>query len=135
MKNFFLCHSFSGTNSCINEVLPGQHNYTDGQYTKIQVQMVREIWQNYGNLTEIWVDSGTDGLDGMMAQLQPEVANGPRTNPVMWGGTEGGHPSIQPGTGKYPDGSIWNMQDVGARRTARCGLPSCAIRSFSKSML
>ena len=74
MKNFFLCHSFSGTNSCINEVLPGQHNYTDEQYTKIQVQMVREIWQNYGNLTEIWVDSGTDGLDGMMAQLQPEAA-------------------------------------------------------------
>lgn len=108
MKSFYLCHSFTGANSCMETILPGQRNYSLADYTHIQVQMVKEIWQNYGNLTEIWVDSGTDGLDGLMAQLQPEAANGPRTNPVTWCGTESGHPSIDPGPGPY-GGDIWNL--------------------------
>jgi hypothetical protein len=40
MKNFFLCHSFSGTNSCMQEVLPGQHNYTQEEYTAVVKQQV-----------------------------------------------------------------------------------------------
>ena len=36
MKSFYLCHSFSGTNSCTKEGLKGQHNFTAEQYTQIQ---------------------------------------------------------------------------------------------------
>ena len=53
MKSFYLCHSFSGTNSCLKEVLPGQHNFTDEQYKEIVKTQVTELWTNYGNLTEI----------------------------------------------------------------------------------
>jgi alpha-L-fucosidase len=34
MKSFYLCHSFSGTNSCGQRVLPGQRNFTGEQYAQ-----------------------------------------------------------------------------------------------------
>lgn len=46
MKSFYLCHSFSGTNSCGSKVLPGQHNYTDQQYTDVVKTQVTELWSN-----------------------------------------------------------------------------------------
>ena len=36
-------------------------------------QQVTELWTQYGNLTRIWVDSGTDGLDDLMIKLQPQA--------------------------------------------------------------
>ena len=92
MKSFYLCHSFSGTNSCTETILPGQHNFTAAQYTAIVEQQVTELWSNYGALTEIWVDSGTDGLDDLMIKLQPQAV-GTKRNPTGWCGTESGHPS------------------------------------------
>ena len=44
MKSFYLCHSFSGTNSCGKSVLPGQHNFTDAQYADIVRTQVTELW-------------------------------------------------------------------------------------------
>ena len=40
MQSFYLCHSFSGTNSCTKEVLPGQHNFTQEEYTAVVKQQV-----------------------------------------------------------------------------------------------
>lgn len=71
--------------------------------------MVKQLWSNYGNLTEIWVDSGTDGLDDLMEQMQPHAVNSPG-NPVRWCGTESGHPSITPGPGPY-GGDIFSTDD------------------------
>ena len=58
MKNFFLCKSFEGVNSCGSTVLAGQHNLSDAEYSHVAEQHLSELWQQYGNLTEIWVDSG-----------------------------------------------------------------------------
>lgn len=103
MKSFFLCHSFSGTNSCMERVLPGQHNLTEAEYHRIATQHVTELWTQYGNLTEIWVDSGLGGLGELMVELQPQAVGTPG-NPTQWCGTESGHPSRYVGPG-----DIWNM--------------------------
>jgi hypothetical protein len=102
MKSFYLCHSFSGKNSCTKEVLPGQHNFTDEQYSAIVKEQVTELWTEYGNLTEIWVDSGLGGMSDLMVKLQPNAAGTP-LSPTRWCGTESGHPSKDVGPG-----DIWN---------------------------
>ena len=116
MKSFYLCHSFSGTNSCTKKVLPGQHNFTDAEYSAIAKKQVTELWSNYGNLTEIWVDSGLGGLGELMVELQPQAVGTPR-NPTTWCGTESGHPVQDVGNSSVwslggghfgdPDGTTW----------------------------
>mmetsp|Transcript_21178 Transcript_21178/g.46020 ORF Transcript_21178/g.46020 Transcript_21178/m.46020 type:complete len:474 (-) Transcript_21178:57-1478(-) len=116
MKNFKLCRSFSGTNSCMDTVLPGQYNLTDDDYKKVATEMVTELWTQYGNLTEIWVDSGLDGLGDLMIKLQPDAVGTPRS-PTGWCGTESGHPShdvgpqdvwsLGPGFHGDPNSSEW----------------------------
>ena len=44
MKSFFLCHSYSGTNSCGDKVLPGQHDLTAEQYAAVVNTQVTELW-------------------------------------------------------------------------------------------
>ena len=102
MKSFYLCHSLSGTNSCEEEVLPNQHNVSDSQYKDIVTQQVTELWTEYGNLTEIWVDSPLGGFGDLMVKLQPQAVGTP-ANPTGWCGTESGHPSHDVG-----GGPIWN---------------------------
>jgi len=102
MKNFFLCRGFTGASICSKTVLPGQHNLSLAEYTRIATEQVTELWTRYGNLTQIWVDSGDDGLGDLMVRLQPQAANTP-ANPVAWCGTESGHPSRDVGGGE-----IWN---------------------------
>lgn len=92
MKNFYLCRSFSGTNSCKDKILPGQVNVSDDEYRRVAKQQVAELWTQYGNFSRIWVDSGLDGLGNLMDELQPQAAGTP-ANPVSWCGTESGHPS------------------------------------------
>ena len=92
MKSFYLCHSFSGTNSCTKKVLPGQHNFTATQYADIVKQQVTELWTQYGEMTEVWVDSALGGFGDLMVKLQPQAAGTPE-NPTAWCGTESGHPS------------------------------------------
>ena len=101
MKNFFLCRSFSGRNSCVETVLPGQFNVSDAEYHNIVKQHVTELWTQYGNLTEIWVDSALQGFGDLMIKLQPTAAGTP-AHPNYWCGTESGHPSRDVG-----DGPIW----------------------------
>jgi alpha-L-fucosidase len=92
MKNFYLCRNFSGGNSCIDEVLEGQHNLTNNEYLAIAQSQATELWTRYGDLTEVWVDSKLMGLGELMAELQPRAAGTPVT-PREWCGTESGYPS------------------------------------------
>ena len=105
MKSFYLCHSFSGTNSCMDKVLPGQHNLTTEQYMDTVKVQATELWSNYGYETEIWLDSA-DTLNATMFGLQPDAAALQQTE--RWCGTEGGHPSDAPGPGPY-GGDIWSL--------------------------
>ncbi|CAE7474256.1 FUC1 [Symbiodinium sp. KB8] len=97
MKNFYLCHNFSGKNSCMEEVLPRQRNVSEQDYIRIARQQVTELWTKYGNLSRIWVDSGLGGLGSLMDELQPQAAGTPK-NPIDWCGTESGHPSRDVGS-------------------------------------
>jgi len=102
MKNFYLCRSYVGKNSCTEKVLKNQRNISDDEYLSIARQQVTELWTEYGNLTRIWVDSGLGGLGDLMEKLQPNAAGNP-SNPVGWCGTETGHPSEDCG-----GGPVWN---------------------------
>ena len=107
MKNFYLCRDFNGKNSCPKDILPGQHNVSEEEYLHIAKQQVTELWTKYGNLTEIWVDSGLGGLGPLMDKLQPQAAGTP-SNPYQWCGTESGHPSQDVGPG-----DVWSTGHVG----------------------
>lgn len=98
MKNFFLCRSFEGTNSCEETVLEHQYNVTDEEYHAIVQTHLTELWTNYGDLTEIWIDSKLQGFGGMLDRLQP-LAGGTPSNPRQWCGTESGYPSRDVGSG------------------------------------
>ena len=97
MKNFYLCKGFTGGNTCGTTVLPGQHNLTEDDYSKVAEQQLRELWGEYGNLTEIWVDSKLPswGLE-LITRLQPGAVGTPR-NPTLWCGTESGNPTAAMG--------------------------------------
>ncbi len=101
MKNFFLCRSFEGTNSCKQAVLEHQHNVTNKEYHSIVKTHLAELWTKYGDLAEIWIDSKLQGFGDMMDELQP-LAGGTPSNPRQWCGTESGFPSRDVGPG-----SIW----------------------------
>lgn len=105
MKSFYLCHSFSGTNSCMQKILPGQHNLTTEQYMNTVSAQATELWSNYGYQTEIWLDSA-DTLNATMFGLQPDAAALQQTE--RWCGTESGHPSESPGPGPW-GGDIWSL--------------------------
>jgi hypothetical protein len=101
MKNFFLCRSFTGQNSCTETILSGQHNATDDEYHSIVKHQLTELWTNYGDLAEVWIDSKLEGFGAMLDELQPR-AGGTPSNPRQWCGTESGFPSRDVG-----QGSIW----------------------------
>jgi alpha-L-fucosidase len=100
MKNFFLCRSFHGDNSCTANgiVLDGQHNVSNDEYHTIVKQHLKELYSNYGSLTEIWIDSKIQGFGPMLDRLQPD-AGGTPSNPRQWCGTESGFPSRDVGPG------------------------------------
>jgi alpha-L-fucosidase len=118
MKNFFLCRSFEGTNSCAQTVLNGQHNVTDEEYHDIVNVHLTELWTAYGDLAEVWIDSKLEGFGALMDELQP-LAGGTPSNPRQWCGTESGFPSKnvgpgpiwQTGTGFFGDPSSPNWVD------------------------
>eukprot|EP01043_Picozoa_sp_COSAG02_P047382 COSAG02_NODE_4537_length_5239_cov_3.381712_4_plen_510_part_00 len=105
MKSFYLCHSFTGDNSCTEKILPGQHNLTTDQYMDTVRAQATELWSNYGYQTEIWLDSA-DTLNATMFGLQPDAAALQQTE--RWCGTESGHPSKEPGPGPW-GGDIWSL--------------------------
>ena len=109
MKSFYLCHSFTGANSCMSKILPGQHNLTTEQYMDTVRVQATELWSDYGYQTEIWLDSA-DTLNTTMFGLQPDAAGLQETE--RWCGTEGGHPSTAPGPGPW-GGDVWSLDFSG----------------------
>ena len=125
MKNFFLCKSFEGVNSCGSTVLAGQHNLSDAEYSHVAEQHLSELWQQYGNLTEIWVDSGLPAwAEKLMHQYQPGAVGTP-WNPTLWCGTESGNPTAAMGPGDWWSTSSYEVmrshQTAGSTRNDSCG--------------
>ena len=82
-------------------VLPGQQNITQAQFESIATEHLRELWSQFGQLTEIWFDGGytadmKDSLRTLLSDLQPNAAGwngiGISKSPLLWVGTESGHP-------------------------------------------
>ncbi|KAK2595478.1 hypothetical protein QQS21_006818 [Conoideocrella luteorostrata] len=81
---------------------PGQVAITDDTYDQIVLDMLTELWGNYGKLTEIWFDGGysatqKDKLQKLLQSHQPQAVifngcdnNGTcvTPNPVRWIGNE-----------------------------------------------
>jgi hypothetical protein len=96
-------------------LLPGQVNVTQAQYEAIALGHVTELWTQFGNLTEIWLDGGCGSMcDAVGALVRRTTARGAAAfnggggttdNGVRWCGTEGGVPSGVP--------TVWS--------TAACG--------------
>ena len=125
MKNFFLCKSFQGANSCGSTVLPGQQNLSEAEYSYVAEQHLRELWEQYGNLTEIWVDSSLPTwAEKLMRQYQPDAVGTP-WNPTLWCGTESGNPTAAMGPGDWWSTSSYAVmrshQTAGSTRNDSCG--------------
>ena len=82
-------------------ILPGQQNITQEQFESIATKHLTELWSQYGDFTEIWFDGGytqdmEDNLTKLLQKLQPNAAGfggfGISGNPIVWVGTESGHP-------------------------------------------
>ena len=60
-------------------LVPGQAKVSQEQYGKIVVAQMRELWTNYGDLSELWFDGGcsvpgiADQVADMLKELQPHA--------------------------------------------------------------
>eukprot|EP00056_Hartaetosiga_gracilis_P003668 m.65889 g.65889 ORF g.65889 m.65889 type:complete len:586 (-) comp11539_c6_seq2:510-2267(-) len=108
-----LGHGFyysTGNNYYLNRInfapagplLPGMGNVTNDQYNALVFEHVKELWERFGSLTEIWFDHGyatsqKAALIKLLQQYQPHANGfggfGLTPNAVKWCGTESGHPS------------------------------------------
>ena len=83
-----------------SSLLPGQANVTQQQFEDIALAQVTELWTDFGNLTEIWLDGGCgricDKVGALVRKLQPTAVvfngQGVSDSPVRWCGTESGDP-------------------------------------------
>ena len=79
---------------------PGQGNVPQDLYNKIALAQMRELWSNYGQLSELWFDGGCipgleDEIDELSTMLQPcavYFGGCSKTNNLRWVGTESGEP-------------------------------------------
>ncbi|KAA0172032.1 hypothetical protein FNF28_00349 [Cafeteria roenbergensis] len=103
-------------------LLPGQLNITYTEFDQLVFEQVKELWSNYGALTEVWLDHGYTGsqqkrLQDLLATLQPHAVAfnglGVSNNPSRWVGTEDGtppYPVWSTGTSGQgdPTSKVWN---------------------------
>lgn len=82
-------------------LLPGQANVTQAQFEDLALAQVEELWTQFGDLTEIWLDGGCGAMcDRVGALVKATHARGAvafngggvSDSPVRWCGTEGGQP-------------------------------------------
>lgn len=82
-------------------LLPRQANVTQEQFEAIAIASITELWTQFGDLREIWLDGGTQQslqvpLAKLLAKLQPNALslNGEAISPSpgRWSGTEGNVP-------------------------------------------
>lgn len=96
-------------------LLPGQALVTQQQYEDICISLMTELWTQFGDMEEIWLDGGCGDLCDRVNALvkSTKAANavafngggGTSANPVRWCGTEGGSPN------GYP--TIWSTTTCG----------------------
>ena len=89
---------------------PGQANVTQAQYEDLALAQVKELWTEFGSLSEIWLDGGCGAMcDRVGALVRATLAKdavafnggGVSDSPVRWCGTEGGNP-VRAG------GAVWS---------------------------
>lgn len=82
-------------------LVPGQAKVSQELYGKIVVAQMKELWTNYGELSEIWFDGGcsvpgtNDIVSNLLEQLQPHAVyfgGCAKQNNIRWIGTESGEP-------------------------------------------
>ena len=91
-----------------DHILPGQHNVTQSEFENIALTHIKELWSQYGNLSEIWFDGGYTSdvkadIKRLVKKYQPNAAvfngYGISKNPLCWVGIESGKP---------PSNGIWS---------------------------
>jgi alpha-L-fucosidase len=106
--NFYLNVHTGGTVGTNATLLPGMQNVTQSEFEQISLAQLRELWTNYGALSETWFDGGwaptmAMRLKALVQELLPHTAAfggfGVSDNPVKWVGTESG----------LPVGPIWSL--------------------------
>ena len=106
--NFYLNVHSKGMVGSNATFLPGMQNVTQSEFEEISLAQLRELWTNYGSLSETWFDGGwaptmTARLKALVHELLPRTAAfggfGVSENPVKWVGTESG----------LPQGPIWSL--------------------------
>eukprot|EP00696_Hemimastix_kukwesjijk_P013511 gnl/Hemi2/2691_TR946_c0_g1_i1.p1 gnl/Hemi2/2691_TR946_c0_g1~~gnl/Hemi2/2691_TR946_c0_g1_i1.p1 ORF type:complete len:464 (-),score=186.79 gnl/Hemi2/2691_TR946_c0_g1_i1:114-1481(-) len=105
-----------------NNPSPTQANITQETYDRVVLAQLTELWQQYGDLDEIWFDGGytqslASNITSMLNKLQPHASifngYGLTSNPIRWIGTEAGvapDPNWSTGTsndGGDPDSPVW----------------------------
>ena len=98
-QNYYLN---SGHGIVLNTTLvPGQAKVSQELYGKIVLAQMRELWTNYGALSEIWFDGGcsvpgiSDDISNLLEELQPQAVyfgGCAKHNNLRWVGTESGEP-------------------------------------------
>jgi hypothetical protein len=77
--------------------LPGQAVVDQAQYETLALAQVTELWTQFGNLTEIWLDGGCGAMcDAVGALVEKTNAKdavafnggGVSASPIRWAGTE-----------------------------------------------
>ena len=107
-----------------NYTIPGQVNVTKEDYEIMALAHLRELWTNYGNLTEHWFDFGytesiKQRLSHLLQELQPDMivwkGEGITKSAISWVGTESGFPDgddiwstgCEGGNPGHPDSPDW----------------------------
>eukprot|EP01129_Flabellula_baltica_P000871 TRINITY_DN10801_c0_g1_i2.p1 TRINITY_DN10801_c0_g1~~TRINITY_DN10801_c0_g1_i2.p1 ORF type:complete len:276 (+),score=41.57 TRINITY_DN10801_c0_g1_i2:24-830(+) len=83
-------------------LLPGQVRVTQDEFEEFAYKQIEELWMNYGDLGEIWLDGGYETdlkgrITNLLSKYQSDAAvwngYGVSKNPIRWDGTESGKPS------------------------------------------
>lgn len=130
LTNNFYLNLFSFKVRDPSTLIPYQVNITQEQWEVLALESLKELWTSFGNLTEIWLDSGSPlemktNLTDLFNTLQPQAlalnGEGISRSPGRWSGTEG---DVPPG---WPN--IWSTTccDVNASDPAHtCEGPGCS---------
>jgi alpha-L-fucosidase len=108
-QNFYL-NVGNGGHILNTSLVPGQVKVSQELYGRIVLAQMRELWTNYGELSEIWFDGGcgvpgiSDDIRKLLSSLQSTAVyfgGCSDSNNIRWIGTESGTPS-------YP---VWTNSD------------------------
>ena len=58
LTNNFYCNELDHVVQPPSTLLPGMANVTQAEYEDMVLSLITELWTDFGNLTEIWLDGG-----------------------------------------------------------------------------